>query len=104
MPRIVGWLAHPFIPPNEDIEDELDVLAFLRLLLLVVFMCFISITNCVLFCFSFENVTGDDGREDEAIRVPPGILARELGSSPGQGILAVGVEEIGHLLVAIRRR
>ena len=56
-----------------------------------------------MFCFSFENVT-EDGREVEAIRVPPGILARELGSPPGQGILAVGMEEIGPLLIAIRRR
>ena len=45
----------------------------------------------------------EDGREEDAIRVPPGVLARELGSPPGQGILAVG-REIGLLLLAIRRR
>ena len=47
-------------------------------------------------------VLADDGREDDAIRVPPGILARELGAPPGEGIIAIG-GEMGLLLLAIRR-
>ena len=37
------------------------------------------------------------------IRVPPGVLARELGAAPGEGVWAVG-DEAGMLLLAIRRR
>ena len=56
------------------------------------------------FIFSVMTVylPGDPHGVD-GIRVPPGVLARELGAAPGEGIWAVG-EQVAMLLFAIRRR